>query len=66
MRKRLLDDYGARKHVPEPLAKLGTAGDHRAHHVESDSVDNAKREMAIIRVEENNFKPLIENFYRRT
>ena len=31
----------------------------------SDSVDNAKREMAIIRVEENNFKPLIENFYGR-
>ena len=31
----------------------------------SDSVDNANREMAIIRVEENNFKPLIENFYRR-
>jgi nucleoside diphosphate kinase len=30
----------------------------------SDSVENAKREMAIIRVEENNFKPLIENFYR--
>ena len=31
----------------------------------SDSIENAKREMAIIRVEENNFKPLIENFYRR-
>jgi hypothetical protein len=31
----------------------------------SDSVENAKREMAIIRVEENNFKPLIENFYTR-
>lgn len=31
----------------------------------SDSLDNAKREMAIIRAEENNFKPLIENFYRR-
>jgi nucleoside diphosphate kinase len=31
----------------------------------SDSVENAKREMAIIRIEENNFKPLIENFYRR-
>ncbi len=31
----------------------------------SDSVDNAKREMAIILVDENNFKPLIENFYRR-
>jgi nucleoside diphosphate kinase len=31
----------------------------------SDSVENAKREMGIIRVTENNFKPLIENFYRR-
>src|SRR5437763_5739488 len=31
----------------------------------SDSVDNAKREMAIVRVEENNFKALIENFYGR-
>jgi nucleoside diphosphate kinase len=31
----------------------------------SDSVENAEREMAIVRVEENNFKPLIENFYRR-
>jgi nucleoside diphosphate kinase len=31
----------------------------------SDSVENAKREMAIVRVEENNFKPLIENFYGR-
>src|SRR5438477_10536734 len=31
----------------------------------SDSVENAKREMAIIRVDENNFKPLIENFFRR-
>jgi nucleoside diphosphate kinase len=30
----------------------------------SDSSENAKREMAIVRVEENNFKPLIENFYR--
>jgi nucleoside diphosphate kinase len=29
----------------------------------SDSIENAKREMAIIRIEENNFKPLIENFY---
>ena len=29
----------------------------------SDSVENAKREMAIVRVEENNFKPLIDNFY---
>jgi nucleoside diphosphate kinase len=31
----------------------------------SDSIENAKREMAIVRVEENNFKPLIENFYGR-
>jgi len=31
----------------------------------SDSVDNAEREMAIVQVSENNFKPLIENFYRR-
>jgi nucleoside diphosphate kinase len=31
----------------------------------SDSAENAKREMAIIRADENNFKPLIENFYRR-
>jgi nucleoside diphosphate kinase len=31
----------------------------------SDSIENAKREMAIIRTDENNFKPLIENFYRR-
>ncbi len=30
----------------------------------SDSAENAKREMAIIRIDENNFKPLIENFYR--
>jgi nucleoside diphosphate kinase len=30
----------------------------------SDSIENAKREMAIIRIAENNFKPLIENFYR--
>jgi len=30
----------------------------------SDSVENAKREMAIMQVDENNFKPLIENFYR--
>jgi nucleoside diphosphate kinase len=29
----------------------------------SDSAANAKREMAIVRVEENNFKALIENFY---
>src|SRR5437867_1381849 len=31
----------------------------------SDSAENAKREMAIIQANENNFKPLIENFYRR-
>jgi nucleoside diphosphate kinase len=31
----------------------------------SDSVENAKREMGIVRVEENNFKALIENFYGR-
>ena len=31
----------------------------------SDSVENAKREMGIVQVEENNFKPLIENYYRR-
>jgi nucleoside diphosphate kinase len=31
----------------------------------SDSVENAKREMAIVSVDENNFKPLIENLYRR-
>jgi len=30
----------------------------------SDSRENALREMAIIQIEENNFKPLIENFYR--
>jgi nucleoside diphosphate kinase len=30
----------------------------------SDSIENATREMAIVRIEENNFKPLIENFYR--
>ena len=29
----------------------------------SDSVENAKREMEIVRPEENNFKALIENFY---
>ena len=32
----------------------------------SDSVENAKREMAIVQIEENNFTPLIENFYGRT
>jgi nucleoside diphosphate kinase len=31
----------------------------------SDSPENAKREMGIIQVGENNFKALIENFYRR-
>jgi nucleoside diphosphate kinase len=31
----------------------------------SDSVKNAQREMAIIRVDENNLKPMIENFYGR-
>src|SRR5436309_682550 len=31
----------------------------------SDSAENAKREMAIIQANENNFKPLIENFYCR-
>jgi nucleoside diphosphate kinase len=31
----------------------------------SDSPENAKREMGIVRVDENNFKPLIENSYRR-
>jgi nucleoside diphosphate kinase len=30
----------------------------------SDSPENAKREMGIVRVNENNFKALIENFYR--
>ena len=30
----------------------------------SDSVGNAAREMKIVQVNENNFKPLIENFYR--
>ncbi|CAN5462297.1 hypothetical protein BH18VER1_BH18VER1_17270 [soil metagenome] len=30
----------------------------------SDSAENAQREMGIIRVDENNFKPLIESFYR--
>jgi nucleoside diphosphate kinase len=32
----------------------------------SDSPENAKREMGIVRIDENNFKPLIENFYRRS
>ena len=29
----------------------------------SDSVENATREMGIVRIDENNFKPTIENFY---
>jgi nucleoside diphosphate kinase len=32
----------------------------------SDSAENAKREMAIVQVNENNFKPLIESFYARS
>src|SRR5436190_4669107 len=32
----------------------------------SDSAENAKREMAIVQVDENNFKPLIESFYARS
>jgi len=31
----------------------------------SDSAENAEREIRIVQVEENNFKPLIENFCRR-
>jgi nucleoside diphosphate kinase len=31
----------------------------------SDSAENAQREMKIVQVDENNFKPLIENFYGR-
>jgi nucleoside diphosphate kinase len=31
----------------------------------SDSAENAQREMKIVQVDENNFKPLIENFYKR-
>lgn len=31
----------------------------------SDSVENAKREMAIVQADDNNFKALIENFYCR-
>src|SRR6476646_10539939 len=30
----------------------------------SDSIENARREMKIVQVEENNLKPLIEDFYR--
>jgi nucleoside diphosphate kinase len=32
----------------------------------SDSAENAKREMGIVQVDENNFKALIENFYGRS
>ena len=32
----------------------------------SDSAENAQREMAIVQVDENNFKPLIESFYARS
>ena len=32
----------------------------------SDSAENAKREMGIVQVEENNFKPFIESFYARS
>jgi nucleoside diphosphate kinase len=31
----------------------------------SDSAENAQREMRIVQIDENNFKPLIENFYLR-
>ncbi|MDQ6860568.1 MAG: nucleoside-diphosphate kinase, partial [Verrucomicrobiota bacterium] len=31
----------------------------------SDSAENAEREMGIVQVDENNFKPLIESFYQR-
>src|SRR3954447_15378725 len=31
----------------------------------SDSAENAQREMSIVQIEENNFKPLIETFYCR-
>jgi hypothetical protein len=31
----------------------------------SDSAENAQREMKIVQVEENNFKPLIESFFSR-
>ena len=31
----------------------------------SDAPENAQREMAIVQVDDNNFKPLIESFYRR-
>ncbi|MGZ5504722.1 MAG: nucleoside-diphosphate kinase [Chthoniobacterales bacterium] len=31
----------------------------------SDSAENAQREMKIVQIDENNFKPLIESFYKR-
>ncbi|MDQ6655892.1 MAG: nucleoside-diphosphate kinase [Verrucomicrobiota bacterium] len=31
----------------------------------SDSAENAQREMAIVEIDENNLKPLIESFYAR-
>ena len=31
----------------------------------SDSAENAEREMKIVQIDENNFKPLIESFYKR-
>ena len=31
----------------------------------SDSIENAQREMKIVQVDENNFKPLIDDFYRQ-
>jgi len=30
----------------------------------SDSAENARREMGIVRIRENNFKSLIESFYQ--
>jgi len=30
----------------------------------SDSAENARREMAIVQIDDNNFKPLVDNFYR--
>ena len=32
----------------------------------SDSAENAEREMGIVQIDENNLKPLIENFYARS
>jgi nucleoside diphosphate kinase len=31
----------------------------------SDSSENAQREMKIVQVDDNNFKPLIDEFYRQ-